>query len=326
MVSAPHQVGVQEVPGPEGPGVVVAVQQGGLCGTDRKIVDGKIPVAYPRILGHEVVGHVAGGATDDLPVGTRVLVNPAIWCGVCSLCRQGLEHLCRRGSLIGRDVDGGLAEAVTASPLRLHPVPAAISADDAAVLQVLGTCLHAQRLASVFPTDTAVVFGLGVSGLLHVQLLAARGAARIVGVSRSASKRALALQLGATAVAEPADAAEAIREAAGEGVDLAVESAGVEGTLVQAVHAARPGGTVLMFGTLTGGGGLPYYELYYKELRLLSSRAARPIDYDDAIALVASGAVTGAPLVTTRRPFGDAGDAFEQWFGDPDQLKVVLDI
>src|SRR5258707_6634070 len=54
------------------------------------------------------------------------------------------------------------------------------------------TCVHAQRQVDIFPGESAVVFGLGVTGQLHVQLAKARGASPVIGVTRSAEKRALA--------------------------------------------------------------------------------------------------------------------------------------
>lgn len=53
-------------------------------------------------------------------------------------------------------------------------------------VRVLSTCVHAQ--AGLGPAASAVVVGLGVSGLLHVQLLRERGVRTIVGVTRSAWK------------------------------------------------------------------------------------------------------------------------------------------
>ena len=64
------------------------------------------------------------------------------------------------------------------------------------MIQVLTTCLHAQRQIDIFPGEYVVVLGLGVTGQLHVQLAKARGAT-VIGVTRSADKRALAETLGA---------------------------------------------------------------------------------------------------------------------------------
>lgn len=228
---------------------------------------------------------------------------------------------------MGRDVDGGLAELVAVPASRLHVVPETVGDDDAALLQVLGTCVHAQRQVDVFPSDHAVVVGLGVSGLLHLQLLRARGARTVVGVGRSASKRALADELGATVTCTPDEAAGVVAElTGGNGPEVVVEAAGTGATVSLAVELAGYGATVMIFGTVVGANhALPFYDLYRKELRLVNPRAAVGRDYDDAIAVVASGAVRGAPLVTERLPIADAPAVLAGWYDQPGRLKVVFE-
>src|SRR5437763_445493 len=94
--------------------VLVRVTHSGICGTDYKIYSGAIPVAYPRVMGHEMAGEVidAGGAA--VRRGDRVIVDPQLYCGTCFHCRLGQTHLCPKGVLIGRDVNGGFAELVSA--------------------------------------------------------------------------------------------------------------------------------------------------------------------------------------------------------------------
>ncbi|MGH9086526.1 MAG: zinc-dependent alcohol dehydrogenase [Acidimicrobiales bacterium] len=310
----------------------VRVEQAGVCGTDRKVVDGSMPSALPRVIGHELVGRLVADAPaveggPSLAAGTRVLVDPSMWCGRCDTCRRGLVHLCPSGGLMGRDVDGGLAELVAVPAERLHVVPESVGMDDAALLQVLGTCVHAQRQVDVFPVDHAVVVGLGVSGLLHVQLLRARGARTVVGVGRSASKRELAEQLGATVTCTPDEAPGMVAElTGGNGAGVVVEAAGVGATVSLAVELAGFGATVVIFGTVVGGEHpLPFYDLYRKELTLVNPRAAVGRDYDDAIAVVVSGAVRGAPLVTERLPMTDAPGVLAGWYDKPGRLKVVFE-
>jgi threonine dehydrogenase-like Zn-dependent dehydrogenase len=314
-------VTVRDVPRPEAAGrALVRVGQAGLCGTDVKIANGQIPVATPRVLGHEMTGWVA--ASERLPAGTPVLVNPASFCGYCDLCRRDLPHLCRRGGLLGRDTDGCFAEFVTVAEDCLHPLPAGLPG--AGLLQVLSTCVHAQsRLPDV---ASAVVIGLGVAGLLHLQLLALRGVGTVVGVTRSAAKRDLALAMGATVAVPPGAAAAAVAEATdGRGAELAVECAGTPETLAQALALAGAGGTVLVFGITPAAAALPTYEWYVKELTIRSPRAARPRDCDAAVALAASGRLELAPLVTARFPLADAARALAACTA-PGQLKVLLDV
>jgi L-iditol 2-dehydrogenase len=322
-------IGVKQKNAPEpGERALVRVAQAGLCGTDLKIAAREIPVALPRVLGHEMTGWVAQpGARGRLAAGTPVLVNPAVFCGHCELCRRDLPQLCRSGGLLGRDADGVFADLVAVDETCLHPLPPGLPHAGAVLLQVLSTCVHAQSLVTVQPADTAVVVGLGVSGLLHVQLLRDRGVRVIVGVTRSAAKRELARRFGTSAVVAPDEAVGAVAEATGgRGVDLAIDAAGSQPSLVQAMRLAGPGGTVLVYGTTAPtADGLPTYDWYVKELTIRNTRAARPRDCDLAIQLYADRRVELAPLITARFPLGQADQALAAC-ASPGQLKVVLDV
>ena len=330
QVTAPGRLAYTEVAEPAGAAAgaeaLIRVETVGICGTDVKILSGAVPVTYPRVMGHEMVGEVVDGGSTGFPAGQRVVIDPAISCGACALCRRGRTNLCLRGGLLGRDADGVFAEYATAPANRLLPVPAHLGVQAAAMVQVAGTCVHAQRAAPIFPGDVAVVIGLGVSGLIFTQLLRASGAV-VLGVTRSAFKRELAVSLGAAAAAAPDDAAATIAEFTdGQGADLAVEAVGTEATVALAIQSARIGGEVLVFGTLTGGGsGLPYYELYFKELTVRNPRAAIADDYARAIELAAAGTLDLEAIVSDRIDMSDAARAFERTRGT-DALKVLMPV
>jgi len=199
----------------------------------------------------------------------------------------------------------------------LHPVPEEMPPDEAALLQVLATCVHAQSRVPVWPLDSAIVVGLGVTGLLHVQLLRARGVKAITGITRSRWKRSLAARFGASAVIAP-------EEAGGHTADLVIECAGTAATLAQAMELAGPGGTVLAFGTIApAADGLPVYQCYHKELTILNPRAQGPRDCDAAIEMAAGGLVDLAPLVTARYPLHRSAQALRA-SALSGQLKVMI--
>jgi L-iditol 2-dehydrogenase len=328
VLDRPGAVAVRDVPVPAAAGLaLVRVGQAGICGTDLKIAAGEVPVPAGRVLGHEMSGWVERpGPRGAVPAGTPVLVNPAAFCGLCDDCRGDLPQLCRHGGLLGRDLDGCFAQYVAVAETLLHPLPPAVTAGDAALLQVLSTCVHAQSGLRLSPADTAVVTGLGVSGLLHAQLLRARGLRTIIGVTRSVWKRDLALRSGVSAVVTPDEAPAAVAAATGgHGAALAIECAGTAATLAQATRLAGPGGTVIMFGIPPSADGLPTYDWYHKELTIRCPRAARPRDCDTAIRLCAEHRLDLAPLVTARFPLPDVAAAMAAC-GGAGQLKVVLDI
>jgi L-iditol 2-dehydrogenase len=298
----------------------------GVCGTDLNIFTGLIPVTYPRILGHEIVGTVAvAGSGPD--VGTRVLVDPGRACGRCRQCREGKTNVCVRGGLLGRDVDGGLRQQLPVSPRYLHTLPDVIDDHTAPLLQVLTTCLHAHRLVGIFPGNSVVVLGLGVTGLLHVQTAKLRGANPVIAVTRSPEKLELAARFGADLLI-PADGSEVehVAQATG-GADLVVECAGTTNTLARAIEMARVGGRILAYGTIAETSGmLPFYDLYYKELEIVAARASRPEDFALAIDLVARDRIQLEPLLTSHRfKLEEAAEAFRT-AATPGTLKVVIDV
>ncbi|MQA06436.1 MAG: alcohol dehydrogenase catalytic domain-containing protein [Streptosporangiales bacterium] len=322
-------VAVADHAGPSASGkAVVRVDRVGLCGTDVKIVHGSIPVTPPRVIGHEVVGHVVTAGPTGVPAeGARVLVDPGVACGRCAVCLADRTHLCPNGALLGRDEDGGATEYLAVAESQLHVLPADVGDDDATLLQVLATCLHAQECVTVQAGQTAAVVGLGVAGMLHLQLLRLRGAGPIVAVTTSAWKRDLAVELGATVAVGPDEAEAAVRDVSGgHGVELAVECAGTPHTLRQSMLLAGPGGEVLVFGTTSPeADAMPTYQWYYKELTIKNPRAARPRDYERSVQLGASGALQLGRMVTATYPLTDAVAALAACH-DPKQLKVALTV
>jgi 2-desacetyl-2-hydroxyethyl bacteriochlorophyllide A dehydrogenase len=330
VLTGPRELVLDEVARPDAGAhnVLVRVTHSGICGTDYKIFNGSIPVAYPRIMGHEMAGEVVDGGDTSFRPGERVIIDPELFCGACFHCRIGQTHLCPKGSLLGRDANGGFAEFLSAPASQVFRLPDSIDRRTAPMIQVLTTCLHAQRQITTFPGEYVVVLGLGVTGQLHVQLSKARGAT-VIGVTRSADKRAMAETLGADVTFPGGESAIAqVREfTEGRGADVIIETTGVVTSLSAAIHMARPGGRVLMFGIITAKeGALPFYDLYYKELALINARVAKSEDYPGAIGLVERGQVRLEPLVSDVMPLDQLKDAIGLLGSDSGpRMKIIME-
>lgn len=332
VLKAPRELALDEVSRPNvGPGqVLVRVSHSGICGTDLKIYNGAIPVDYPRIMGHEMIGETAeAGAGGAFKPGDRVIVDPELFCGACFHCRIGQTHLCPNGKLLGRDANGGFAEYVAAPASHVFRLPESIDSRTAPLIQVLTTCLHAQRLASIFPGESVAVLGLGVTGQLHVQLAKARGASPVMGITRSVEKRELAKKVGADVTfASEKDAVQKVLDATdGRGADLIIETTGAIATLADAIMMARFGGRLLLFGIITATeGALPFYQLYFKELAVINARVAKSEDYPASIELVQRGIVRLEPLVSHVMPFRELKSAIEMLASESGQrMKIILE-
>lgn len=325
---APFDLRVVDLPEAQADGrAIVEVDRVGICGTDLKIYAGRIPVDFPRVPGHEIVGRVVvAGGRGLVAVGSRVLIDPATSCGRCAACLANRPTVCPTGALLGRDVDGGLAERIAVDELRLLPIPAGLDRAAEPLLQVLGTCIHAQA-ALPARAGTALVVGLGVSGLIHLQLLRRQGI-DVIGVGRSAEKRALASELGAIATCEPAECEATVRRVTGGvGASMVIEAVGTVATLAQAIRAAAPGAAILCFGTITAadaGETFPWYELYHKAITIVSPRAAMLRDYAAGIAVAEQGQVTLAPMLSRTASMAEARSAFESLEAGAAGLKTAI--
>src|SRR5438067_8539469 len=125
VIDAPGRIRVDNVPDPTPRPNEVLVRVGacGICGTDLHIIDGDSPLArYPVIPGHEFAGEVVavgydiaesnGNGETNITVGSRVAVDPNLYCGHCDSCRTGHENLCLNYAALGVKTKGTIAQYV----------------------------------------------------------------------------------------------------------------------------------------------------------------------------------------------------------------------
>jgi len=314
--------------------VLVEVAASAICGTDVSIWAGKMPANIPIIPGHECTGTVVslGERVTRLKEGDRVVLNPVTACGVCHFCMRGLTNLCLNGGLRGREVPGTFAELIAVKETEAYRIPNNISFAAATNFVGLYTVVYSQRKAPYIPGGSVAVLGQGSSGLLHTQLAKVSGAAQVIAVTRSQWKLEMAQRLGADEIisAVEIDPAARVRELTGGlGVDVVIETAGTNQTMIQAYEMVRPGGAILQFGigppTVDG---IPAQAYYFKDITVIGSRAGLAQDFDRSIALVASGQIDLEPIITHYFPLDDIQKSFEfiDGGGDGGTLRGVIQI
>ena len=204
QVSAAHgafEIVERDIPSPVPGTVRIKVQACGICHSDSITKDGIMPVKYPRVPGHEVVGVIdaLGDNVRGWKKGQRVGVG---WhggnCGYCENCRRGDFFACQTETIItGVTYDGGYAEYMIARAEALASVPDDLSAEDAAPLMCAGvTTYNCLRNSGAKPGELVAVLGIGGLGHLAVQF-AAKSGYGTVAIARGKDKAALAKQLGA---------------------------------------------------------------------------------------------------------------------------------
>jgi alcohol dehydrogenase len=196
------QIVERDIPQP-GPGTVrIKVQACGVCHSDSITKEGIMPVQYPRVPGHEVVGVIdaVGENVRGWKAGQRVGVGwNGGYCGYCDNCRRGDFFACLNETVItGITYDGGYADYLVARAEALALVPEELTPEEAAPLMCAGvTTYNCLRNSVARPGDLVAVVGIGGLGHLAVQF-AAKSGYRTVAIARGQDKAALAKQLGAS--------------------------------------------------------------------------------------------------------------------------------
>ena len=172
----------------------------GVCRTDLHIFEGDLPtLRNPLIPGHQIVGEVVEGATDQLPLGSRVGVS---WVagtdGTCPQCLRHSENLCDNIAFTGYTVDGGYAQYVLVRSDFVYLLPTGLDPAHAAPLLCAGIIgFRSLRVAETQPGDRVGLFGFGSSASLTIDVLRAWNCEVYVS-TRGESHRNLATSMGAT--------------------------------------------------------------------------------------------------------------------------------
>jgi L-iditol 2-dehydrogenase len=313
IFEAREQMRVVSVPRPVcGPGdVLLRVAACGICGSDaRSFFQGD--QHGRRIPGHEVTGVIeaAGRDVKGWKEGERVALAADVHCGTCWYCRNRLLNMCQTLRTLGKHMDGGMAEYFLLTPEILergvvNRVPPGVGLLDAALSEPLCSVLASHDELAIQAGETVAVFGCGPMGILHLELLRARGA-RVAMIDISASRVALARERFAARPAIDArqeDAAGVVREWAGEaGADAAIVAAPSPEAVGQAVGLIRKRGRVGLFGGLPAASAqvaLDINRIHYGEMRLIGNFSYDPGYHPRALELLASGRLPADRLITT---------------------------
>jgi len=226
-------------PQPKAGHVLLRVRACGVCRTDLHIVEGELTPQQPSMTpGHQIVGEVVGGATDQIPLGSRVGVS---WLGgtdgTCAYCKRGQENLCDAPTLTGYSVPGGYAEYAIARADFVFPLPAALDDLHAAPLLCAGIIgFRSLRVAGVEPGERVGLFGFGSSAHLAIAVLRAWKCDVYVS-TRGKSHRGLAASLGAAWVGNETDKPPVE-------LDRAITFAPSGDVVIAALGSLRKGGVV----------------------------------------------------------------------------------
>ena len=292
----------------------VKVHLSGICGSDLGAVTGSTSLYFagvssmPAVPGHEVVGTLTQDC-EDLPAGTRVVIDPVLACAArglepCQQCTAGRTNRCDRVS-VGHlrpglqtgycaSTGGGWGERLVAHRSQLHVVPETLSDTRAVLVEPLACAVRLAQQAGITDGQTVLVSGAGAVGLfatLAIRRLTPAG--RIVVVAKHGTQASLARSFGATDVVQPAEALRGVRRLTQAlavqtrlpglasrldqeyllgGVDVAVDAVGSAASLDMALRTTRAGGRVVLSGMPAAGADLS--PAWFRELELVGTYAS----------------------------------------------------
>lgn len=279
----------------------------GICGSDLGAVTGGTSlyfsalVSMPFVPGHEVVGALEDNC-DDLPAGTRVVLDPVLGCAArgldpCEWCARGATNRCDRitvghvspGLQTGycADTGGGWGDLLAAHRSQLYPVPDTLPDERAVLVEPLACAVHTALRARVTEEASVLVSGAGTVGLFAtLALRELTPAGRITVVAKHTRQRELARRFGATDVVAPDEVFRGVRRATRAfrmapdysrqfllgGVDIGVDAVGNRESLETVLRATRAGGRVVVAGMPSVGADLS--PVWFRELEVVGTYAS----------------------------------------------------
>lgn len=254
LFKEPHRIDLikKELPVAKQNELIIKIDTCGICGTDFHIFNGTAPAKNNTILGHEFSGVIIdkGKENNDFKVGDRVVVDPNIYCGFCSYCKEGNVHFCKNHKALGVTLDGGFAEYAVVPSSQVYLIPDDLPLNRASFAEPLSCCIRGIDRAQIKAGENVSIVGGGTIGLIMMQLAKLSGAANVIVIEPQQHKRELAIQLGADFVFSPDDSRliDSIQDITHGGSNTAIECAGNSNAVTIALNLVRRGGKVIIFG------------------------------------------------------------------------------
>jgi len=292
---APLRMVERAIPEP-GPGeLLIEIAACGVCRTDLHIADGDLEGPLPIVLGHEIVGRVAG-------TGERVGVP---WlgrtCGHCPYCRANAENLCDDPLFTGFTRDGGFASHCIADARYCFPIPDGFGDVEAAPLLCAGL-IGWRSLKLAGEGEALGLYGFGAAAHILAQVAAHQGR-RVHAFTRPGDERAqtFALSLGCAS-------AQGSDRAPPEPLDAAIIFAPVGALVPEALRHVKKGGVVVCGGIhMSDIPSFPYADLWGERSILSVANLTRA----DGAEFLKIAAELGVKTQTTAFPLAEANEALD---------------
>jgi len=323
---------IKDVPRPEidtgSDDVLIEVEAVSICGTDVSIV--KVPPAFVIepgiILGHELVGHIAGKGKNvtGLDMGDRVVVNPNDYCGKCYFCRSNMPNLCENIKAMGVAINGAFAKFVKTTEKVCYRISERVRPESAVMAEPLACVINGTNKLNARPGETAVIMGSGPIGILFLQMFKASGMSKIIVSEPWSFRRDFAVSAGSDIIIDPVsqDLEKKVMKETSRGADIVVDAVGTQ--LASGIDIVRKGGRILVIGGKTGAvSSFEQIKMITKELRVMGTFLANN-SFQPAVDVLESEKIDAGRLVTHTVPLDRIHEGIDL-LKEGKAIKVMVD-
>ena len=315
----PDVVEIKKVPVPEpGPGEVrVKVDAAAMNHLDLWVRRGlPIETPMPHIGGSDIAGVVdaVGPGAEDVPVGTRVVVDPSLGYDWYEGQDRGESFDELPFRIIGEHTQGGFAEYAVVPAENLLEIPGDFAAAEAAAAGlVFVTAWRALITRGRLRAGERVLItgASGGVGTAAVQV-ARRAGAKVFAVTGGAENVTRIKALGADIAYDRFEvdfSREVWRDTHKQGVDVVFDTVGEE-IWPKCLRALSRGGRLVTSGATTGSRGVTELRLvFWKQLEIMGSTMGTPQEFREVMRLVFDGVFD--PVIQEIMPLKDASRAHE---------------
>jgi L-iditol 2-dehydrogenase len=312
-------------PGPKE--MLVKVISCGICGSD--VVEWyRLPRA-PLVQGHEIGGEVVevGESVKNYRPGDRVFVAPKVPCLNCYYCDAGHYPVCPN---VKARLPGGFAEYILVPEILVekgaYRLPENMTYDQSTFIEPLACVVRAQDLAGIKKSQTVMVMGCGMSGLLQVKLAKAKNC-RIIATDINRTRLNFAKKIGADITLDAAtNVAQRLTVEHGKKADVVVLCTSALAALDQAWKCVDKGGSIIFF-AVPGPDMkviVPINDFWTQEVKILTSYYCGPPDIQEAIKLIETETIKVDDMITHRLPLKDIAQGFRLVIDGRESMKVII--
>ncbi len=315
--------------------VRVSIKACGICGTDMHFYN-TFQNGNPTPLGHEVAGVVVevGDSVDDIRVGSDVVVQNNVACGVCHSCSMRRPEYCSNIQTY-MDDQAGMASYLTVDRNMIIEFTG-LDYAKATLAEPMTVAMDLFQEADIKKEDTVLIMGPGVIGLSLVYLVSHAGASSVAVVghhldtTRGSYRKEVATYFGADIIFDSSDPdwKKSVMQQYPQGFSKVIITSPPK-TIPDGIELAGFGGYIVYDGISFSDDSITFgaNDFHFNKKRLIASHAIPNYGFPYALELLEKDPNLARYLLTHRYSFNEIKKGFEGYDSNDEKIiKTVIDI